>query len=142
MLGNDPKRQQVIDDACRVLDEEVADKSGLSGLAIKGAFNLVKGVKPGFIREVVDTLLNDFLKALDPLYQEAVSKGVRPGDHLKANAGRVADALLAITDARAARAERAVIKSTYEKLRPSAKKQVEAAAPRLGALLDRHAKPS
>ena len=46
--------------------------------------------------------------------------------------------MLAVTDAQAGRAQRAVIKSTYEKLRPSAKKQVEAAVPRLGALLDRH----
>jgi len=138
MLGADPKRQAVVDDACRVLDLEVADKSGLSGLAIKGAYGVVKGIKPGFIREVVDALLDDFLKALDPLYQEAVSKSVRPSAHFKANSGRIADALLAITDERAARSQRAIVKSTYEKLRPSAKKQVEAAAPRLGELVDRH----
>jgi hypothetical protein len=138
MLGSAPKRAQVIDDACRVLDDEVADKGGISGLAIKGAFTVVKNVKPGFIREVVDALLDDFLKCLDPLYQEALTKGARPGAHLQANAGRMADALLGITDARAARAQRAVIKSTYDKLRPTAKKHVEAAAPRLAALLDRH----
>jgi hypothetical protein len=138
MLGVDPKRREVVDDACRVLDDEVADKGGLSGLAIKGAYGVVKGIKPGFIREVVDALLDDFLKCLDPLYQEAVGKGVRPGVHLQANSGRVADALLAVTDGKAARSSRAVVKSTYEKLRPTAKKQVEAAAPRLGALLDRH----
>ncbi len=141
MLGGPPKRQQVIDDACRVLDEEVSDKGGLSGLAIKGAYGIVKGIKPGFIREVVDALLDDFLKALDPLYQEAVQRGTRPSAHLAANAGRAADALLAITDVRAQRSERAIVKSTYDKLRPSAKKQVEAAAPRLGALLDRHTAP-
>jgi len=140
MLGTDPKRQSVINDACKVLDEEVADKSGLSGLAIKAAFGVVKGVKPGFIREVVDALLNDFLAALDPLYQEATAKGTAPGAYLTSNSSRVADALLSITDARAARSQQAVVKSTYEKLRPSAKKQVEAAAPRLGALLDRAVK--
>jgi hypothetical protein len=138
MLGTPPeKRTRVIDDACQVLDQEVADKSGLSGLAIKGAYAVVKNIKPGFIRDVVNNLLDDFLKALDPLYQEAVAKGTSPGAHLQANSGRAADALLAITDQRAARADRAVVKSTYEKLRPTAKKQVEAAAPRLGGLLDR-----
>jgi hypothetical protein len=138
ILGTGDKRAKVVDDACRVLDEEVRDKSGLSGMAIKAAYGVVKGVSPGFVREVVDGLLDDFLKCLEPLYQEAVSKGVRPGTHLQANGGRVADALLAVTDARAARAQRAVIKSAYEKLRSSAKKQVEAAVPRLGGLLDRH----
>jgi hypothetical protein len=138
ILGSGPKRGAVIDDACRVLDEEVRDKSGLTGIAIKAAYGVVKGISPGFVREVVDNLLDDFLKCMEPLYQEAVAKGARPGQHLQANAGRVADALLAVTDGRAARAQRAVIKSAYEKLRPSAKKQVEAAAPRLGALLERH----
>lgn len=138
MLGSGPKRQQVVDDACRVLDDEVSDKGGLSGLAIKGAYAVIKGIKPGFVREVVDSLLEDFLGCLEPLYQEAVAKGSKPGAYLQANASRVADALLAVTDGRAARAQRPVIKSTYDKLRPTAKKQVEAAVPRLGALLDRH----
>lgn len=138
MLGKSPKREQVITDACHVLDEEVSDKGGLSGLAIKGAYAVVKGVRPGFVREAVDMMLDDFLSSLDPLYQEAVQRGVRPGEHLRSNAGRVADALLGITDRRAERAERAVIKSAYDKLRPSAKKHVESAAPRLGALLDKH----
>jgi len=138
LLGAPPKRDQVITDACQVLDAEVADKGGLGGLAIKGAYGVIKGIKPGFVREVVDGLLNDFLRVLDPLYQEAVTKGVRAGAHLQGNSGRVADALLAVTDEKAARAQRAMVKSTYEKLRPTAKKQVEAAVPRLGAMLDRH----
>lgn len=133
------KRTAVVDDACRVLDEEVSDKSGLSGMAIKAGYKLVKGVKPGFVREVVDHLLDDFLDALDPIYREAVDGGKRPGAHLKANSGRVADSLLAITDKRAENAERALIKSMYERLRPTAKKHVEAAAPRLGDLLEKHA---
>ncbi len=132
------KRGEVVEDACKVLDLEVGDKSGMSGIAIKGAYKLVKGVKPGFIPEVVDHLLDDFLDALDPLYQEAKDKDVKPGAHLRANGSRVADALLAITDKRAETAKRAMIKKTYMKLRPTAKKHVEAAAPRLGEMLDRH----
>lgn len=138
LLGNGDRREQVVDDACVVLDQEVADKGGLSGAAIKTAFKVVKGVKPGFIREVVNNLLDDFLDALDPIYQDALATNTAPGAHLRANSGPAAESLLAITDARAARAERAVVKKTYEKLRPSAKKHVEAAMPRLSELLERH----
>lgn len=138
MLGTQPKRDAVIDDACRVLDQEVADKSGISGLAIKAAFKVVQGIKPGFIREVIDHLLNDFLDALNPMYQAALATGADTDRHFVANAGSVADSLLAITDARVNDSSRSVIKKTYEKLRPTAKKQVEAAAPRLGALLKKH----
>jgi hypothetical protein len=137
-LGQGPQRKAVVTDACEVLDQEVADKSGLSGIAIKGAYSIVKGIKPGFVQEVVDGLLDDFLDALDPLYREAVEKQQPPGRFLAANGDRAADALLSITDDRAARSSRAVIRKTYDKLRPSAKKQVSSAAPRLGQLLDRH----
>jgi hypothetical protein len=138
-LGSNEKRPQVIEDACRVLDQEVGDKGGITGMAIKGAYKLLQGIKPGFVREVVDALLDDFLDALDPIYQEALSKGRPPGAYLKENASRTADALLQVTDRRAQDAKRQVIRSAYDKLRGMAKKQVEAACPRLGGLLDRHA---
>ena len=138
-LSQDPtKRQQVIDDALRVLDQEVADKGGLTGMAIKAAYGMVKSIKPGFIREVVDNLLDSFVDALDPIYQEALEKNEKPGKYLETNKSRVADALLAITDRKAENAKNRTIKGAYNKLRPTAKKHVEAAAPRLGAMLERH----
>ena len=135
-------RQRLVADACQVLDQEVADKGGLSGLAIKGAYSVVKGIKPGFIPEVVDGLLDDFLDALEPLVQEASQRGVSPGKHLAANAERAANSLLAITDARVARSTRAVIRGTYDKLRPTAIKHVTAAGPRLGQMMERHFPPA
>jgi hypothetical protein len=139
LVGGGDKRRAVIDDACRVLDQEVADKGGISGFAIRTAYKLVQGIKPGFVREVVDHLLDDFLGALDPVYQEAVQKKQAPGPYLRQNSSRVADALLAVTDKRAERAQNAVVKKAYEKLRPAAKKHVEEAAPRLAQMLERHA---
>ncbi|HTQ05081.1 MAG TPA: hypothetical protein VMI54_14555 [Polyangiaceae bacterium] len=138
-LGGGEMRPKVIEDACKVLDQEVADKGGLTGIAIKGAYKVLQGVKPGFVREVVDHLLDDFLKALDPVYQEAAEKKRPAGQYLRENSSRVADALLAVTDRRAVDAKRQMIRSAYDKLRPMAKKQVEAAAPRLADLVDRHA---
>ena len=44
-LGEGEGRKRLINDACQVLDQEVADKGGLSGLAIKGAYTVVKGIK-------------------------------------------------------------------------------------------------
>ncbi len=139
-IQQDGKRQAVIDDALQVLDAEVADKGGLSGVAVKGAYKIVKGIKPGFLNQVVDHLLDEFLVALNPLYQEAFEQGKGPKTHIESNQGRMAEALLAVTDARAKNAQRAVIQKTYQKLRPTAQKHVEAAAPRLGAMIERHAK--
>lgn len=136
-----PARQRLVSDACQVLDQEVSDKGGLGGLAIKGAYSVVKGIKPGFIPEVVDGLLDDFLDALEPLVQEANQRGVSAGKHLAANAERAAEKLLAITDGRVARSTRPVIRGTYDKLRPTAIKHVTAAGPRLGQMLERHFPP-
>lgn len=137
-MGAPAKRGAVVEDALHVLDAEVDSKGGLSGIAIKTAYKLVKGVSPDFLQRVVDHLLDDFLNALDPIYQEAVQRGIDARQHLVSNPGRVADLLLAITDARAARSQNQLIKKTYEKLRDGAKRHVEAAVPRLGDLFARH----
>jgi hypothetical protein len=137
LLGGSAKRAAVISDALTVLDAEVDSKGGLSGLAIKGAYKIVKGVSPDFVPSAVDHMLDDFLKALDPIYQEALQRGIDARQHLLSNAGRVADSLLSITDSRAARAKNQMVKKTYEKLRDGAKKHVEASVPRLADMFAR-----
>jgi hypothetical protein len=138
LLGGPAKRGAVIDDALHVLDAEVDSKGGFSGIAIKTAYKVVKGVSPEFLRGTVDHLLDDFLNALDPIYQESVQRGIDARQHLISNPARVADLLLSITDARAQRAKNQMVKKTYEKLREGAKKHVEAAVPRLGDLFAHH----
>jgi hypothetical protein len=133
------KRNALVEDALSVLDAEVNDKSGISGIAVKTAFKLVKGIKPGFLRAVVEGLLNDFLEKTDPIYQSALAAGLSPGGHVEKNSSALASALLSVTDRRAERAHSDLVKKTYAKLRPTAEKHVEAAAPRIAQLLDRHA---
>jgi hypothetical protein len=133
------KKDQVVEDCCLLIDAEVKDKSGISGLAIKAGYGAVKGVKPGFVRTVVSDLLPEFAKALEPVWLDAKKDSKAVAAFFSANTARVADALLAITDAKAQRAKSAVVKGTYEKLRGSAKKNVEAAVPRLGEMVQKYA---
>jgi DNA-binding phage protein len=139
LLNSDAKRQAVIDDCLHLLDDEVADKKGMSGMAIKAGYKTVKNVRPGFLRGAVEDLLPDFTKAVEPIYQEALTKNENIAHYMSDNSGRVADALLAITDGKAERAKTMVVKRTYDKLRGSAKHHVEAAVPRLGKLVEKHA---
>lgn len=133
------KKDNVVTDCMLLIDAEVADKGGLSGLAIKAGYGVVKGIKPGFIKQTVSDLLPEFATALDPIYQEAKSKSAPVADYFRDNSARVADALLAITDAKAAKSKSGAVKGTYEKLRGQAKKNVEAAVPRLGKMVEKHA---
>ena len=134
--GNRPK---VIVDCVRLIDEEVDSKGGLTGLAVKGAYALVKAVKPGFVSEAVDNMIDDFVKRLEPFYAAAQSKNEPIGPALNARASEVAEALLAISDERAQRSKNGTLKKAYEKLRPTGKKHVEAAVPRVGRLVAKYA---
>ena len=138
-LTSEATKPAVVDDCLQLIDAEVADKSGFSGFAIKAGYGAVKGIRPGFIRQAVSDLLPEFAVALEPIYLEAKSKNQPVADYFKDHSERVADALLAITDAKAKKSKSNVVKGTYEKLRGSAKKNVEAAVPRLGKMVEKHA---
>ena len=133
------RRGAVIDDCVALIDEQVAEKSGLTGLAIKGAFAVVKAIKPGFVREVVDHLLDTFVDKLEPFHAAALAKGADVAEHFKQNQGAIADALLSVTDAKAESARQQGVRKAYDKLRPTAKKHVEAAVPGVGRIVARHA---
>ncbi len=137
-MAQSGKRKAVIDDCVTMIDEEVASKGGLSGLAVKAGYKVVKGFKPGFVPEAVDGLLDDFCNNLQGIADDATGQGKPISTFFVANRARVADALLAITDGRAARSRHAVVKSAYERLRPTAKKNVEEAVPRVGTLIEKH----
>jgi len=134
--GNRPK---VIADCVQLINEEVDSKGGLTGLAVKGAYALVKAVKPGFVTEAVDHMLDDFVKRLEPFWADAQTKNEPIGPLMNARAPQVADALLAISDERAARSTNPTLKKAYEKLRPTGKKHVEQAVPRVGRLIQKYA---
>lgn len=141
LLSDPSKRGPILTDCERLIQDEVDRKSGLSGMAIKGAYKIVCAIKPGIIREAMDHLLDAFVDALEPLFAEHLAGGGAPegfADYLRGHTGVGADALLGITDARAARAQQKTMKKAYEKLRPQAKKHVEEALPRAGDVLVRH----
>lgn len=138
VLTSDDRKTQVVSDCMELIDLEVKDRSGVSGMAIKAGYKAVKGIRPGFIEKVVSDLLPEFADAVDPIYKEAVEADTPVRGHFEQESSRVADALLSITDGRAERSKNGLVKKTYERLRGSAKKNVEQAVPRLGQLVDKH----
>jgi vacuolar-type H+-ATPase subunit H len=137
ILSRPGNRPQVVRDCEQIIEEEVSSK-GLTGIPIKAAYAVVKAIKPGFIPEVIDGLLDDFADRLDPLYQAAKAKNEPITAYFNARAGEAAEALLGITDQRAQRSKNQVIRSAYEKMRPMAKKHTEAAIPRVSKMVAKH----
>jgi hypothetical protein len=140
VLAAEDVRQSVIDDAVRLVDEEVRSKSGVSGLALKAGYKVFKKFKPGIMREAVDKLLDEFSDAVDPFYQEHLEAGGTGsiGAIMNPRRREVAEALLAITDKRARGFESGLIKKTYQKLRPTAARHTEDAVPGVSRMIDRY----
>jgi len=133
-------RPKVVADCQTLIDQEVSDKGGISGTAIKLAYKTVTAFASGIVHDAVDTLLPDFAAQLEPYWADfAASGGSEFGDYLAKRGGEVSEALLSVTDARAASSQRAPIKKAYNTVRPSGVKNVEAALPRLGALIQKYA---
>ncbi|MEM8607282.1 MAG: hypothetical protein AAGF92_09255 [Myxococcota bacterium] len=138
VLSDDAKRSAIIEDVCRLVENEVGKQKGLGGVAVKAGYKLVQGVKPGFVRNVVQTLLPEFANALTPFQEQAAAAGQSASDYFRSHSSEVAEALLVVTDARADGSSHGSVKGTYGKLRGSARKNVEAAVPGLGQIVDRY----
>lgn len=138
ILTADDVRPTVADRCAQLVDSEVSNKSGLSGIAIKAAYKVVQKVKPGMVRDVANKLLPEFAEAIDPMYQESLGQAEGSGSSpassfeklLNTEQSRAADALLGVTDARIGSA-RPAIRKAYEKLRGTAKQHVTQAVPGL-----------
>ncbi len=138
-LGAEPPRAKLIEDCTALVDEEVRNKTGITGVAIKGAYGTVKRLKPRFVPETIDGLLDDWLARMQPYYETwRAGSGGSFADFLTARSEDVADDLLAVTDERAATTRHRTAKKAYEKVRPSAKRNVTDAIPKLGQVVERH----
>ncbi len=128
-------RPQVVEACCQLVETEVGSKRGLSGVAIKTGYKVVKALKPGMIRSAVNTLLPEFAGAMQPLYDKAGEDKDAFTQYLEANPTETADLLLQVTDAKADNANNKTVKKTYGRLRGSAKDNVAAAVPNLAKTL-------
>jgi len=135
------RRPAVVTDLQDFVDREVAGKGGLSGGLIKTGYAAVKKVRPGIIPSAIDSLLEEFVATLEPhwaAYQAQPTPGF--GAFLSGRPQEVSQALLTVTDRPVERSSRATITSVYGKLRPRGQENVIDALPRLGDLVERHAR--
>ena len=131
---------QVIEDCYTLIQQEVSDMSGISGAAVKLAYKTVTTFLPGHVRHMVGVMLPDLVDKLDPFWTDfCTSGGSEFSDYLAKRGDEASDALLSVSDARAASSERPTIIKAYKTVRGSAAKHVEAALPRVGALVQKYA---
>jgi hypothetical protein len=136
-------KPRVIEGCCALIEREVGSKRGFGGAAVKAGFAVVTRVKPGFIRDVVTKLLPEFADSLQPFYDQSVAEvgeAAAPDafvQHVSKQRTEAAEALLAVTDRKIGGA-RPGVRRAYEKLRPNARDNVEAAVPGLAETIREH----
>jgi hypothetical protein len=131
---------QVVADCYELIEQEVSDKSGISGTAVKLAYKTVTAFAPGHIRYMVESLLPDLADKLQPYWADFRASGSSEfSDYLVKRSDEVAEALVSVTDARAEASDRPTIVKAYRTVRGGATKQVVAALPRVGDLVMKYA---
>ncbi|NER84994.1 MAG: hypothetical protein F6K42_36900 [Leptolyngbya sp. SIO1D8] len=129
-------RAKISADCAKLIDEQVTAKSGLSGLALKTAYKVVKGIGSGYIPGAIGRLLPAVFGAIDPMWEEGLQIG-DPVKHLSQNRARTADMVLGVTDARIQKAN-GIVRSSYNQLRKSVKGDVEEAVPGFAKIISTH----
>jgi hypothetical protein len=133
-------RPNVVADCKTLIEQEVHDKSGISGTATKMAYKTVNALASSVIPDAINDLLPDFVAQLESFWVDFRESGDSDfGAYLDARGEKVSAALLSVTDARAEKSNRGTIKKAYGTIRGSGVKSIEAALPRLGALIQKYA---
>lgn len=133
-------KPQVVSDCTTLIEQEVSDKSGISGTAVKLAYKTVKTFAPGHVQHMVESLLPQIVDKLEPYWADFnASGGSAFGDYLSKHGEQVSEDLLSVTDARAENSKRASIAKAYRSVRGGAAKHIQAALPAVGNLVHKYA---
>jgi hypothetical protein len=133
-------RPEVVSDCRTLIEQELSEKHGVSGTAVKLGYKTVTNFAPGYFSNTLNDLLPQIVDKLEPSWADFnASGGSEFGDYLAKHGEEVSQALLSVTDDIAAISKRAVIVKAYGAVRGGAAKHVEAALPRLGSLVLKYA---
>jgi len=134
---------RVVADSEALVTSQVAELSGVTGAAVKLAYTTVRKFDSNHINGMIQTILPSVADALQP-YWAQFSAEYTPssgdfGGFLASRDEEVSEALLAITDRRRDASSRATIVKAYNTIRGRASKEVKAALPALGTMIQKYA---
>ncbi len=133
------KRPLIIADCTQMIDQEVKDKSGLTGIAVKGGFKAIKGFRPDIVPMALEDLIDEFATQVEPFWQECQNNGEDAQQFFVRRKVDIANALLSITDGKAKNSKHRVLVKAYNALRGKAVEHIGAAMPRFSSIVKKHA---
>jgi len=130
---------RLIADTQALVDDQIASK-GITAAPLKAAYKAVTSFAPGYLTEAISAMLPGMVYQLEPYWADfKASGGADFGDYLSKHGDAVSESLLAVTDDMAAKSGRAAIVKAYQLVRGSAGKNIDAALPALGAMVQKYA---
>jgi hypothetical protein len=133
-------RPKVMADCYTLIEQEVSDNSGIRGTALKLAYKTISAVAPGHVRYLMEAMLPQMVEQLEPFWVDFSASGSSEfGDYLVKRGDEVAEALLSVTDARAAASGRPAVVRAYRTVRGGAGRHITASLPRVGDLVAKYA---
>ena len=139
ILLTEDKKDAVFADCQLLLDQEVKKKKGVSGVAVKTGFKVVRTFKKGFLPKVIADLVPEFCDALEPLHEEHIETNEGSfGEYMVEHEETVSHALISVTDGKAEESHNRTLKKLYKRLRPSAERNILVSVPGLAKLMDKH----
>ncbi|MGH3265681.1 MAG: DUF6918 family protein [Trebonia sp.] len=139
LLLTNENAPHLIADTKALVDSELSSK-GITAAPLKGAYKAIKAFAPGYYDEAISAMLPGIVHQLDPYWAEfRTSGGADFGDFLAKRPSEVSESLLAVTDDMANNSGRAAVVKAYKLVRGGAGKNIEAALPALGTLVQKYA---
>jgi hypothetical protein len=92
------------------------------------------------VRQSMDALLDDFSVKVEPFWLDCQASGKPSRSYFSTRKTDIANALLSITDDRAAKSPHRVLVKAYKTLRGKAMNHIGDAMPRFADLLEKHAR--
>lgn len=130
---------RLIADTQALVDGEISSK-GITAAPLKAAYKAVSSFAPGYLTEAITAMLPGMVIQLEPYWADfTTSGGADFGDYLAKRGDEVSESLLAVTDEMAQGSSRGAVVKAYQMVRGSASKNIEAALPALGAMVQKHA---
>ncbi len=133
------KKDAAVSDLARLLEGALANRGGLTGMALKTGLAMLKSGKPDVLERGATRMLPEFAAQLQPLFERFQKEGGTDfAGFLKKNGTEAATVLARTIDQLMATSQNATAKSLYTKFRGGADKDIAAMVPEVGRLVQKY----
>lgn len=133
-----PRRDALIKGGAALLEKSIADRGGLTGVAYRTGYAMIKAAKPGAAQRASKELMPGFAEALEPLFQQHLQGGGNPevfGSSLLTHGSEAVTRMIAVADQRVEGSSE-MVRKTYARFRGNAEAEVTRILPGFAALID------